>query len=337
VTEKYEPKSIDLVILMPVFNDWDAATALIEQIDSVLGYHDIRPVILLVDDGSETPVPVQLVRKALHKVQAIDVLRLRRNLGHQRAIAAGLTYVFQKIPCDAVLVMDSDGEDRPEDIPRLIEEFRSAGGDKVIFAKRTKRMETPLFKICYRFYQIFHRILTGMGVHVGNFSIIPFHCLSALVVSPELWNHYAAAIFKLRLPVGMIDTSRGKRLFGKSRMNFVALVIHGLSAISVFGEVVATRLLISACGMSILLIGALVAVIAVRLFTDHAVSGWATYTGGILMILLVLIATITSGFLLSVLSNRNMASFLPLRDAPFQIRDTKRIYAASKESDVPRK
>jgi hypothetical protein len=135
----------------------------------------------------------------------------------------------------------------------------------------------------------------------------------------------------------MIDTSRGKRLFGKSRMNFVALVIHGLSAISVFGEVVATRLLISACGMSILLIGALVAVIAVRLFTDHAVSGWATYTGGILMILLVLIATITSGFLLSVLSNRNMASFLPLRDAPFQIRDTKRIYAASKESDVPRK
>jgi glycosyltransferase involved in cell wall biosynthesis len=140
VTGKHERTSVDLVVLMPVFNDWDAAAALIKQIDSVFGYHEIRPVILLIDDGSETPVPVQLVRKALHKVQAIDVLRLRRNLGHQRAIAAGLTYVFQKVPCDAVLVMDSDGEDRPEDIPRLIEKFRSAGGDKVIFAKRTKRM-----------------------------------------------------------------------------------------------------------------------------------------------------------------------------------------------------
>jgi hypothetical protein len=322
---------------MPVFNDWDAATALIEQIDSVLGDYDVRPAILLVDDGSATPVRVQLVRKPLHVVRAIDVLGLRRNLGHQRAIAAGLTYIFQKVPCDAVLVMDSDGEDRSEDIPRLIEEFQSAGGDRVIFAKRGKRMETPLFKICYRCYRMLHKVLTGMGVHVGNFSIIPFHCLSALVVSPELWNHFAATVFKLRLPVGMIDAHRGKRISGQSRMSFVSLVIHGLSAISVFGEFVATRILVAACGMSILLIGALITVVAVRLFTDRAVPGWATYTGGLLLILIVLIATTTFGFLLSVLSNRNNASFLPLRDSSFQIQGTKRIYAAGERPNVPRK
>ena len=320
--------SLKLVILMPVYNDWDAAGVLLEQIDSTLAGHNVRPLILLIDDGSATPVPDHLVRKPLPHISAIDVLRLRRNLGHQRAIAIGLTYIFQKIPCDAVVVMDSDGEDRPEDVPRLMDEFHSAGGEKIIFAQRTKRMDTLLFRICYRCYQILHRALTGLGVQVGNFSIIPFRYLSALVVSPELWNHYAAAAFKLGLPVGLLAAPRGVRLSGKSKMNFISLLVHGLSAISVFGEVVGTRTLIVASGLSALLIGVIATVVAIRLFTDLAVPGWATYTIGLLLVLFVLILSTTSNFLLFVLGSRNMASFIPLRDCSLFIHDIKRAYPA---------
>ena len=46
------------------------------------------------------------------------VLRLRRNVGHQRAIALGLTYLQVEAGCEAVIVMDADGEDRPADVPR---------------------------------------------------------------------------------------------------------------------------------------------------------------------------------------------------------------------------
>jgi glycosyltransferase involved in cell wall biosynthesis len=331
MTGKYESTSIDLVILMPVYNDWDVASVLIEQIDSEFANYRVRPFILLVDDGSTIPFPDQLVRKALHGMSAVDVVHLRRNLGHQRAIAVGLTYVFENAPCDAVLVMDSDGEDRPEDVPRLIDEFCSAGGERIVFAQRTKRMETTLFKACYRCYQALHRVLTGMGMRIGNFSVIPFRHLSALVVSPELWNHYAAAVIKLRLPVKMFETTRGTRLSGKSKMNFVSLVVHGLSAISVFGEVVGTRIIVATCGLSSLLLGFLVAVLAVRLFTDLAVPGWATYSSGLLLVLLVLILTATSSFLLFILSNRNTASFLPIRDSSFYIRDVKRAYTANDE------
>lgn len=320
--------SLDLVILMPVYNDWEASSALIEQIDSALADHNVRPLVLLIDDGSATPVPDYLVRKPFHLISAVDVLRLRRNLGHQRAIAIGLTYVFQNLSCDAILVMDSDGQDRPEDIPRLMDEFRSAGGEKLIFAQRTKRMETILFKICYRCYQILHRALTGLGVQVGNFSIIPFRCLSALVVSPELWNHYAAAVFKLGLPIGMLSAPRGARLSGKSKMNFISLLVHGLSAISVFGEVVGTRTLVLASSLSALLIGVLALVVAIRLFTGLAVPGWATYTSGLLLVLFVLILATTSNFLLFLLGSRNMASFLPLRDCSYYVHDIKRAYAA---------
>lgn len=330
MTDKFEPASLDLVILMPVYNDWDAAGAVIEQVDSALADSHVRPLILLVDDGSSISAPARLVRKPLDVVCAIDVLRLRRNVGHQRAIAVGLTYVFQEISCDATLVMDCDGEDRPEDVPRLVEEFCSAGYGRIIFAERTRRMEGFLFKTCYRCYQILHRMLTGVQVKVGNFSIIPFCSLSALVVAPELWNHYAAAVFRLRLPLGMLKSPRGRRLSGESKMDFVSLVIHGLSAISVFGEVVGTRILAVGCVLSLLVLGVLAAVVAIRLFTGLAVAGWATYSSGLLLLLLVLILTTTFGFLLFVLMNRNMLSFLPLRDSSLYVQDIKRLYAGDK-------
>ncbi len=328
VTGAYELASIDLVVLMPVYHDWDAASLVIEQIDTVLADAPVRPVILLVDDGSPIPAPAKLVKKRLRQVAAIDVLRLRRNLGHQRAIAIGLTYIFEKLPCEAIIVMDADGQDRPEDVPRLIAEFSRTGGQHFIFAQRTKRLETPVFKFCYWCYRILHRALTGLGIRVGNFSMIPFQGLSALVVSPELWNHYAAAVFKLRVPLRTVPAARGPRLSGRSTMNFVSLVVHGLSAISVFGEVVGTRSLVAAGGFGVLLLGSLLVVVAIRLFTNLAIPGWATYSSGLLVILFVLILALTSSFLFFVLSNRNMASFVPLRDYSLYIEDVKRAYDA---------
>jgi 2-polyprenyl-3-methyl-5-hydroxy-6-metoxy-1,4-benzoquinol methylase len=82
-------------------------------------------------------------------------------------------------------------------------------------------------------------MLTGISVRVGNFSILPRSYLSTLIVLSELWNHYAAAVFRSRLKFEMIPIPRGRRIAGASRMNFVSLVTHGLSAASVFSDIVA--------------------------------------------------------------------------------------------------
>jgi hypothetical protein len=135
-------------------------------------------------------------------------------------------------------------------------------------------------------------------------------------------------VFKLGLPVGLLAAPRGARLSGKSKMNFISLLIHGLSAISVFGEIVSTRTVVVTSGLSALLIGVIATVVAIRLFTDLAVPGWATYTSGLLLVLFVLILSTTSNFLLFVLGSRNMASFIPLRDCSLFIHDIKKAYPA---------
>jgi hypothetical protein len=315
-------------ILMPVYNDWTAASQVIGEIETVLLNMDICPKIILVDDGSTTPPSPHFIKNHLQKIVSVQILHLRRNLGHQRAIAVGLTYVFDKAPCDAIIVMDADGQDRPEDIPSLLSRFCGLGAARFIFAKRTKRPETVMFKAGYRCYRILHRVFTGLGTHVGNFSVIPFHQLSALVASSELWNHYAAAVHKLRLPVTTVDAPRGQRFTGESQMNIVSLVIHGLSAISVYSEIVATRTIVAAGVLCAILAGILITVVGVRLFTDLAIPGWATYSSGLLLILLVLVLATSSCFLLFVLGNRNAASFLPIRDYAFFIDKIKNVYPA---------
>jgi hypothetical protein len=168
-------------------------------------------------------------------------------------------------------------------------------------------------------------MLTGISVRVGNFSILPSAYLGTLVVMSELWNHYAAAVFRSGLRFTTTPIPRGYRIAGKSRMNFVSLIAHGMSAISVFGDVVGVRLLIIAlAGSSLALLG-IMGVVAVRIFTNQAIPGWATYTVGTLVIILIQFITIATSFTFTVLSNRASLAFLPLRDCQLFIAESQEI------------
>src|SRR6476469_5648237 len=100
---------------MPLRDDWVSATELIRRIDSAISAEKTRctTTILLVDDASTKRYEGTELQGAFGSIRAIEILRLRRNLGHQRAIAIGLVHVQQTIACDAVIVMDADGEDTP--------------------------------------------------------------------------------------------------------------------------------------------------------------------------------------------------------------------------------
>jgi glycosyltransferase involved in cell wall biosynthesis len=281
---------------------------------------------LFVDDCSLSPAPDELISAKLRNIATVEVLRLRRNLGHQRAIAIGLCFIHAERECDAVLVMDADGEDKPEDVPRLIETFRRENGQKVIFAQRGRRATSATFKLFYFLYRWGHRLLTGIAVKVGNFSIIPAAHVATLVVVSDTWNHYAASVFKSRIPYAMLPTSRGQRLAGESKMNFVALVLHGLSAISVFAEIVGARLTMAILAGMGVLTGLLVAVPIIRWGIDLAIPGWATTAAGLLLVIVLQMLTVAFGLTFLVLFNRNNLSFLPLRDYRYFVGEVRKLY-----------
>jgi hypothetical protein len=315
-----------VVILMPLRDDWKSAAALIRQLDPVLHSQSCVADVLLVDDDSQQAWEGTDFRGGYAAVQSIRTLRLRLNVGHQRAIAIGLAHVFTTTQYDAILVMDADGEDTPNGVSELLRAFRQGRGAMLIFAERSRRSESLLFRCLYGGYKILHRLLTGLAVRVGNFSIVPFTYLNTLVVQSELWNHYAASVFRSKRPFRMIPIPRGKRISGTSRMNLVALVTHGLSAISVFGDIVGARLLIASLIGSLLAAVGSIALIA-RLFAQQSIPGWVAYAAGAFAMILVQFITASAIFTFLMLANRTNLGFVPIRDYSLFIAEQVDIYA----------
>jgi glycosyltransferase involved in cell wall biosynthesis len=308
---------LPFLILIPIYNDWEAVSLLLPKLDLALSSAGLGARVVLVDDGSTLPAPANAGSATYEAIETVEVLELRRNIGHQRAIAVALAWAEDRVKPRAVLVMDGDGEDAPEDVPRLIAKLGESGGTKVIFAERTRRSETPLFRAFYNLYRLVHVLLTGIPVRVGNFSVVPARQLTRLVVVSELWNHYAAAVFKARLPRDVVPTSRATRLSGLSRMNFVSHFSHGLSALSVHAELIGVRLTIMTGVLLFSVCVLLGVVLTVRMATPLAIPGWATTAAGILVIVLLQGMALLVVFVFIVLHGRSQPLFIPLRDYPY--------------------
>ena len=321
------PPRLPLTILVPVYDDWAAAELLVEQIDSVFGEYALRGQLLFIDDGSFDSLPEQFPKITPRNIQQIQRVELRTNLGHQRALCVGLVHLAQGDLAGPVVIMDADGEDAPSDISRLLNKFVREDERKVIFAARGLRAEGFLFKFFYKLYRMIHRLAVGFDPRFGNFSVLPASFLERLVVSADLWNHYAAAVVKMKLPYATVPIDRSRRFVGDSKMGFVGLVVHGLSAMSVFGDRVGVRLLIL-CGFAgLLTIAFIVAALIVKLTTDLAIPGWATYVTGLLLLILSQLAVLSLVFIFVALYSRGQSSFIPIRDCPIYIGRVRTVFA----------
>jgi hypothetical protein len=221
--------------------------------------------------------------------------------------------------------MDGDGEDTPEGVLKLIQRLDEIGSRAVVFGARRRRTESLGFRAFYWLFRQAHRVLTGRTVRVGNFSVVPGPILNKLVAVSELWNHYAAAVFKARIPTDLIPIDRGHRIAGQSRMNFVSLLVHGLSAVSVFGDVLGLRLLVATSLIAFIAIVGIAAVLAVRIFTDFAIPGWATSAAGVLTIILLQAFLMLTVFVFITLQGRSSLGFLPVRDYSYFVDRVDRI------------
>ncbi|HEX9368292.1 MAG TPA: glycosyltransferase [Vicinamibacterales bacterium] len=307
--------------IIPIFNDWTSVAELVTRLDEVARTSALSLQILLVDDGSTTDDGGRLAALRLTAVRALDILRLRRNLGHQRAIAIGLAYVEQHVEHQAVVIMDGDGEDRPEDVPRLLAAMTVEGeeGESIVFAERLRRSEGLRFASLYWLYRTIHRLLTGEQVRVGNFSAIPASLLPRLVAVSQLWNHFAAAVFDSRFRRRTVPTTRGRRYSGSSHLNYVDLTTHGLSAMSVFAARIGVRLLVVTvvlAGVATIAIGAALAWLYIH---GGPVPAWMAYLIGTLIVLIVQAAAVSLMFVFTILGGREGAAFLPLRDYAYYV------------------
>lgn len=313
-------RPLKITILIPVYDDWPSLVKLIGDIRIAMNSGGWSYEIVIVDDGSPSEMlSGSEIQSKSESCLAITLLRLRKNLGHQRAIAVGLVEIYSKSDSDVLIVMDGDGEDSPSDIGALIEACVANRLSKIIFAHRTRRFHSAFFKLGYELYCLLHRIVVGEMTRVGNFSAVPRKFLSALVVDPKLWNHFAATVFASRLPRTTVPVSRGQRYEGQSKLRFNDLVIHGLSALACYSEKIGVRVMTITTGLLIMSLCGVLVVAGIRFFTVLVIPVWATLLTVILLILGIHLLTLGFVFCLVILAQRQHVSFLPIRDTQIYI------------------
>jgi hypothetical protein len=303
-------KQKEFYIVTPCYNDWESLSVLLTDINKENEQYAYDIHVVVVNDGSSQENPYGY--SGFHCIRDITQLDLVRNVGHQRAIAIALAYVNDTfVDYTGVIVMDCDGEDNYKDIFRFIDQYSS---DEIIFAKRRKRSESISFRLFYIFYKFIFKRLTGHVLQGGNFSLIPRSMLNKVVHLSEIWNHYHAGILKSRLKIKYIECDRAQRYRGTSKMNFGSLVMHGLSSISVFNDIVFVKL---AFFFIFFFLGSIVAIIFIlflKFIWDSATPGWTTTAIGVILILCtqLLFMLVISAF--TTLGNRNMNTFLLVRE-----------------------
>ena len=226
------------VILIPIYNDWKSVFKLLENIDLQIYKWDAEISILIVNDASTEKSPS--TQLSFKKIKSVRVINMKLNRGHARCNAAGLKYLTEKENFDYVILMDGDGEDRPEELTSLFNKSKENPSVSVT-ANRIKRSEGPLFKLLYECHKILTYIFTGKLIKFGNYSCLPKKDAARLVKDASIWSSFSGSVTKIISDRVSVPSIRGQRYFGPSQMNLFSLLIHSFSIIAVFKTSVMVR------------------------------------------------------------------------------------------------
>ena len=220
-----------IIILIPVFNDWESLDKLIKEVnENIIIFNDISFECLIINDASTISCP-EISKPS--KFDSMEILNMKENKGHARCNAFGIRYVYKNKKFDNLILMDGDGEDRPVEIKSLINKINE-NPNKSVVAKRVKRSEGIFFQLLYQVHKLITFLFTGKNINFGNYSILTNVDLEKLHSKASLWSSFSGSVKKHLKNYNEINSIRGLRYFGPSQMSIFKLIIHSLSIIAVF-------------------------------------------------------------------------------------------------------
>jgi len=226
------------IILFPLYNDWTSLWKVCKEInDEIKGLNAKFSFIFVNDASTEKKSNTQL---SLPKIDSIKIINMKKNQLSGRCIATGFKYIIENEEFDYVIVMDSDGEDKPKHIIDLFKKSLEFPNSTVV-ANRFRRVESIFYKMMYEIHKIITLIFTAQLIKFGNYTCIPKNHVKELLNHGSLWNCFSATVAKIIKERTSINADRGKRYFGPSKTSYLKLIHHSFTIMSVFIKTVVFR------------------------------------------------------------------------------------------------
>lgn len=260
-----------LFFVLPMYNDQLSLNRLIDDLRKILNKHGNILEFIIVDDASS------IKSNHISNIKGVHYIKLKSNQGNQKAIFVGINYLNDlNADYDYLIIMDSDGEDNPQDVPKLIDESKKLKNENIIFASRLKRNEGMIYKFFYFFYKLIFKLLTGKKFNFGNFSCIPKKLVKNILDIQTISIHYSASILKSKILHRTISFDKGKRYDSITQTSLTSIIIHALKSLSIYYEEILVKFLILSAIGSLIGVIAMVFILFIKFFSSFVLIGWSS-------------------------------------------------------------
>ena len=275
-------------VVVPIYNDSEVIHELIKRLSPVLESITADYEIILVDDGSRDDSWLQMlaVRQANASIKAV---RLSRNFGQQSAIAAGLSLTSKEL----IVLMDSDLQDKPEDIPVLIDALLADEKATMAIAQWEERKDSRFKLAVSRLFQRVSNSITEIHTmpRLGIFRVMKKSVVEELRNFPEKTATTVSLLYYIGSRYVAVPLKRDARFAGKSGYNLskmLALTFARIFSFSMFPIRIVTYL------GALLCVGSMVAALALIIYklVGNVVAGWTS-----MMVLMLFLFGLNFAFL----------------------------------------
>jgi len=269
---KEETKIVEnLSVVIPVYNDQEVLQELHRRLTPVLQNIATTYEVVLVDDGSKDHSWDEIL-KMREKDDHIVAVKLVRNFGQQNSIAAGLHIAKG----DIIVLMDSDLQDRPEDIPVLIETLEKSGVSMAIAQWQT-RQDTWAKRTVSNLFNRVSNTITAIHIepHLGVFRAIRRNVVDELKKFPEKTSTTLSLLYYIGANYAIVPLHRDARFAGKSGYNIRKM--FGLTFARIFSFSMFPIRVVTYMGICMSVISFLVGIglIFYKIF-GRVVTGWTS-------------------------------------------------------------
>lgn len=275
-------------VVVPIYNDSEVIHELIKRLGPVLDSITADYEIILVDDGSRDDSWLQML--AVRQANAfIKAVRLSRNFGQQSAIAAGLSLTSKEL----IVLMDSDLQDRPEDIPVLIDALLADEKATMAIAQWEERKDSRLKLAVSRLFQRVSNSITEIHTmpRLGIFRVMKKSVVEELRNFPEKTATTVSLLYYIGSRYVAVPLKRDARFAGKSGYNLskmLSLTFARIFSFSMFPIRIVTYL------GALLCVGSMIAALTLIIYklVGNVVAGWTS-----MMVLMLFLFGLNFAFL----------------------------------------
>ena len=277
-----------LSVVVPIYNDEEVIAELLRRLTEIVPAITREYEIILVDDGSRDRSWEIMCQERAQR-EHLRIARLSRNFGQQNAIAAGLSLTTK----DLIVLMDSDLQDKPEDIPVLIDALLADPQATMAIAQWEERKDSRMKIAVSRLFQHVSNSITDIHTmpRLGIFRVMKKSVVDELRNFPERTATAVSLLYFIGSRYVAVPLKRDARFAGRSGYNLSKML--ALTFARIFSFSMAPIRMVTYLG-ALLCIGSMFAALGLIIYklVGNVVAGWTS-----MMVLILFLFGLNFAFL----------------------------------------